>query len=652
MISDEISKLTGVFRTRKQVSSHLQVIKPMVKDDPYSQYLDTRANPTSNTAIVMQYLCIEDEGPSKSRHHRRNPHSLYRPRTAAISNSPYHHSQPQGYGTHVHAKQQNFGDYPLVAHKPCVFDMFIQDKSLERKDQIIHRLCHLRVSTQNDSRANAREKDRYIPNARLIKCACPALWPLFERGALRDCQVICAKAVLDLYSGHTPPEAELSISFQLETDATLCDLRAFEGFECETSVWQDGKEIYTNRDEPIEKRQVHFIEDHARLDYLPLGSSLWAKKISGYRTMLRNARAWKKNAAGADAANEQHDKEVALQNAKKFEESVRRDLKSLSAVCQVSARLKGSDEGSRRLLLVMHWNFSQAEPEKPADMTWANVTCEDLGAAMGVKESDLATQAGSTMGDWKFDLDTTLGIPGFHHQPSASAGHHLFPGFGHLTNGTDSYLDFNTLPSLNGLNGITNSQLQTPSTYQSHSNIYSANNRDFTGGHIHLSLDLAEVDTQPLSAGTEGTMNEFGVGSFAVTSTHQGTHDALNAFSYPEPAEIGASQPASQHQPMLYAPQPTHPGTQQWHSAYSQGPYFDLNGFGTETTTSVPDSSATQTNTHGGQQAFRDGSVTSRGGHIYGSFSAESDGTVGHSFAQADAVGERMQGVDFDSSAM
>lgn len=475
-----------------------------------------------------------------------------------------------------------------------------------------------------------------IPSTKLMKEFLPALWPLCDAGILRDCQVICTTASL-VIPPPPPKGAELGIEFEIRTDARVCDLRRFEGFESEIAFWMNGRE--TRR----EKREVEFEERYGRLGNIWFFSKFWADLVIRLGNKVREARN-RRDRVG-EMKFDALEREAQIRRAGELEQEVRSELEKLSAVQEISALAKGGSEGSRRRLLVVHWNFKHAEPGQPGEMRWQNVECDAFGNSTTIKkeESDLSIKAEE---DWKLpgDFDTTMTMSSIHHPSSTGT---LLPGFGHLTNNTHNDFDLDALDGLTSLHTLTtsaNGGIASPSTYQQPLTLYSANGIDFAGGHIHLSFDGVPINgsvDQPLSTLT-GTTESTEFDTFAAAPTH----DSITAGTFPhsQPSEIGASQPPShsQHQPVLYAPQPHHPGTQQWHSAYSQGPYFDLNGFGDG-----------QQNGHQGM-GVRDASVASQGhgGHVYGSFSAESDATAGHTFGPGDGGEGIVQSVEFEGSGV
>lgn len=472
-----------------------------------------------------------------------------------------------------------------------------------------------------------------IPSTKLMKEFLPALWPLCEAGALADCQVICATASLAI-PAPPPKGAELGIEFEIRTDAGVCDLRGFEGFESEMAFWTGGREVRR------EKKGVEFEEGYGRLGNIWFFSKFWAELVIRLGNKVREVRQ-RRDRVG-EMGIDGKEREVQLRAASELEREVRSELEKLSAVQEISARVKDDGEESRRRLLVVHWNFKHAEPRQPGELRWQNVVCDAFGTSVKKEESGLSIKGEQ---DWKLpiDFDTTMAMTNLHHPSSTGT---LIPGFGHLTNNHNGFdLDaLDGLPSLSTLNTGINGDMASPSTYQPPS-LYPANVIDFTGGHINLSFDAVHpngsVNDQPLSALT-GTTDSNDFDSFAPAPTHHATTAGSSAFT--QANDIGASQPSShavhahsQHQPVLYAPQPHHPGTQQWHSAYSQGPYFDLSGFD-----------------DGQQNGSQGAGVVSQGhgGHVYGSFSVESDATEGHSFGHGDGEGVIVQSVEFEGSGV
>jgi hypothetical protein len=579
----------------------------------------------------MKYLAYNEAGNPNPRHrhnkmrdsiHRRNTMSIHqqRPRlySEAFPDPSYTNTKLFTYnGSDIATSASNTDNksstFQPVAHEPVHFAMFVQDKTAPAGREHIHRITHLRQDSSGHS--SAREQDLVISDERLLKEFLPALASLYDTGALTNegCQVIFARASLELWAGTIPKGAELGIQFWFASDQRLCDLERFEGFECVTSFWrerEDGLGVLEVHRSADEKRAVEYEEGYKRLGNVQFCSGFWAAKVVELGGKLREVGGLRKKADEADGRKE---KENLLKKAKQVESEIRDALDRLSAVQEISARVKGAGEETRRRLVVVHWEFEKTIQGQKAEMTWRNVVFLNRYQGLDtVKKEEPGTVSSSLMAWQNEAFDSAMAIHDLSHVPNND----LISGFAHLTDHQDSGFDLGALqvlPSLASFHSSASAGVQTPtSANQAQPSLYSANAVDFTGGHIQLCMESGG----PSRLVIDNNATDFGASNFAVHN-----QDDLSQTC---------------QQPIIYAPHPQYPSSQ-WHHAYVSGPYFDLNGFDTDPTTV----------TTGGarQQPFGAADESTAGsGHGYGSFSTENDVTVGQSFCHTGISVDGSQG--------
>lgn len=314
LIADCIEELTGEARSRKQVSSHIQVLKPFVENDP----------------LIMKWLSKDDMGLPL---HRGLSHPGYGT-GRQMSNYPVtalpHHTRsvvPALARPDAYTLQTVKGNLDIF--EPTDFQMFVQRKMKNAKgEEEVERLHTYTQSVPIPLAADLPMNDWQTVNRNF-----PLLATMCSKGPL-DCNILVAEASLAFplqtwkdKDGKPLPGVELGISFLCNSHHLPPTLKeANSQVVCNNSFYENGllaKEYSATSEIRLEQsRPGAGVETQIKF-----GSTFWAKTLGRLATTLLDPT--------------------------KDKDGVASSLRSVNAIQEVFVL---SDQAPERIL-VIHWTF-------------------------------------------------------------------------------------------------------------------------------------------------------------------------------------------------------------------------------------------------------------------------------------------------------
>ncbi|KAF2661889.1 hypothetical protein K491DRAFT_710317 [Lophiostoma macrostomum CBS 122681] len=463
LVSDSILKETGVKRDRKQVSSHIQVLKNILSGHPQ----------------LLAYMSTKDIG-GKRRHassHLSPLRSRHQP-SSKYDFSSGDNTLWQGRGSFSSSRaniKARGGVEMKTPYAVTHFGIVIHDETKECVQRVTQLADHGRMDDINVTDTSSWYKQY------------PEL-SFHDTEELRERHVLVCDASIKIMT-EQPRGSELSILYVIEGQH---DLSVLEPLQCRTQFYDSGELADQSDKQGQAKKETQtscdFASDSSR--GIKFGSQFWVDRMRTLRRELLIAR--------------DHEEQSVRS---KLELDVRRSLQYLTARQDIYTI--NPKTGEESCVLTILWRFHQTRTaNEQGKMTWRVVNfatppthsqqppwikSEDLSATQGLgmmDHSPITTCSSypptSTYPSFSFDE--------FHHQffahpppldldSLAQIAPEELNAFSNPTSATapsmtTDYSQTHSLPSLTHL--------------QDHTNSFSdANDIDFTGGHINLHLEPA-----------------------------------------------------------------------------------------------------------------------------------------------------------------
>ncbi|KAH9863588.1 hypothetical protein J1614_009520 [Plenodomus biglobosus] len=483
LIQDSIYRDTGIRRCRKQVSSHLQVLKQHLRDQP----------------AVLVYMATKED--DKKRHRGNESSHAYHAAHLRGRHHPQRTASGAKYGYDTSSPQiwPQFGALPSnlalgagLGNKASSSPYEVTDFTMlvEEDDQPVHYFTRLQPSGRS-SDLNVRDtvswRSQY-PEFDFLQSEL-SQWSKTNRKVL-----VCDASIKIMTEAI--PNANLSITFNLQSQH---DLSMFEALECTTRFYDSGD---IAPDPQFDGAHAHDLKEHRTpCDYAPdphgssgrlriaFGSRFWVNRMLKYQSLRH-----------------------------KDENCVKRSLLRLTATQDVYGIERGTHKA--QCVLTILWRFEQTRSTaEVGSMKWRPVSFNNCQTSMDqkwIKEEDHHTAPRMDLADDAADtMDGLVSIPvenSLYHPSTLpldpyTSHHYTVEPSHHTQNHAQPQLSLDILASMQQpdlehhsasapttATGTDYSQGSLPSSLchsqdaiASSSYAHDANNFDFNGGHITIS---------------------------------------------------------------------------------------------------------------------------------------------------------------------